>query len=37
MPSAATWISYFTYISIPSEVTIKEKDKGCMISLICGI
>ena len=35
MPLAATWMDL--KIIILSEVSQKEKDKQCMISLICGI
>ena len=35
MPFAATWMKL--EIIILSEVSQKEKDKYCMISLICGI
>ena len=35
MPFAATWMDL--QIIILSEVSQKEKDKYCMISLICGI
>ena len=35
MPFAATWMRL--KIIILSEVSQKEKDKYCMISLICGI
>ena len=35
MPFAATWMDL--EIVIPSEVNQTEKDKYCMISLICGI
>ena len=35
MPFAATWMELRTLIL--SEVNQKEKDKYCMISLICGI
>ena len=35
MPFAATWMDL--QIIILSEVSQKEKDKHCMISLICGI
>ena len=34
MPFAATWVDLEI---IMSEVSQKEKDKYCMISLICGI
>ena len=35
MPFAATWMNL--EIIILSEVSQTEKDKYCMISLICGI
>ena len=35
MPFAATWMQL--EIFIVSEVSLKEKDKYLMISLICGI
>ena len=35
MPFAATWMDL--EITILSEVSLKEKDKYHMISLICGI
>ena len=35
MPFAATWMDL--EIIILSEVSQKEKDKYCVISLICGI
>ena len=35
MPFAATWMDLLMIIR--SEVSQKEKDKYCMISLTCGI
>ena len=35
MPFAATWMELEGII--PSEISQMEKDKYCMISLICGI
>ena len=35
MPFATTWMELDTFIL--SEVSQKEKDKYCIISLICGI
>ena len=35
MPFAATWMDL--EMVILSEISQKEKDKHCMVSLICGI